>query len=529
MGASALFHSVGAARGTSASIGNSVNVVDFVPDVSDPATHAAGFQAAIDAAISSGGKELVVPPGEWQVEGLTIPPQRPIRISGSVSDTFPNGKESLGGSFGTRLKRVGNSPIFSIIGEGSDLPLGVGDVNEWLNWRGYCRNIVLQDISLTNANPAATAPLLEAKGVSAMHLSRVVFFGTSGFSLLDLQGVQDSDFIDCYFMGGGEQQTSLPAVNIRSGGLPGSEGGYTACNALTFINCSNIGYFGPGVQVGEASSDSIFRANLICFVNHKMDDAFLCRTPHFVVGRGTGILMTNSWISHSNTAGPIVDLRNCAGFFGDIMFNLAEIPPAEAIPSALVAVSKETTLVDLDVRILPSPIGPSDNVVLQANADDPTIDIRIIGYSQRTNGKAANRWVTAATVIQRAFAEDSSCQYVFGKSGLHQWGIGNPTNPSGDIQQMEIRVADHEGRASPAVIIRSEGPDASTAAKELQIPQGGIVADFAVIGGKPVGVRVDPPLTARDSGEPGMWAADNEWLYLATAPDTWRRVALSDW
>lgn len=522
----ALIHSSGTSNASAAD--NSIDVSDYL-DASEPSSHSAGFQSAIDAAIALGGTDVFVPSGDWQVEGLVIPAQKPIRIRGPVSDNFPNNEQVNGFSSGARLQRVGNAPIFSLIGSGSDLPeSGVGgSTGDYLNWEGYCRNFVLEDISLRSANTDATAPLILAKGCGALHFSRVVFFAGSGLSLLDMQATQDTRFDDCFFLGGGESSTGLPALFLRSGDPLGTKNGYTACNSCVFVNCSSENYSGPGIGIGDSEVDTPFRANLICFVNHKMDSV-ACTTPHIVVGRGNGIFMSNGWISHSNNAGPVVDLQNCLGFYGDLAFNHAQVPPA-TVPSALVAVSAECSLVDFDVRVLPSIMNSDDNVVTQANTDDPTVEIRVNGYSQRTNGKAATRWVTAASVMQRSYTENSTCQYVFAKDGHYQWGIGNPSSPDGDVQQMEVRVSDFQGNTGTAVIIRSTGADATTSRKELRIPGGGLVADFAEVGGNPVGVRVGVPASSTDPGEAGMWAADNNWLYVVTATDSWQRVALSNW
>ena len=40
-------------------------------------------------------------------------------------------------------------------------------------------------------------------------------------------------------------------------------------------------------------------------------------------------------------------------------------------------------------------------------------------------------------------------------------------------------------------------------------------------------VRVDVPGTATSAGGVGDYAADASWLYVCTAANTWRRVALS--
>jgi hypothetical protein len=45
-----------------------------------------------------------------------------------------------------------------------------------------------------------------------------------------------------------------------------------------------------------------------------------------------------------------------------------------------------------------------------------------------------------------------------------------------------------------------------------------------------LGVKVDVrPASATDPGTPGDWAADNDFIYVCVAADTWRRAALQTW
>ena len=528
VGTSALLNSTGTASGATATNGSFV-LTDFIPNIADPSTHSAGFQAAVDAAIAAGSAELVVPPGDWHVEGISVPPQTPLKIRGHVADNFPNNNAEVNGrSGGSRLQRTGNSPIFSLVGATSPLPPESGDAIEYLNQFAYCRNLVLEDISLRNANPNATEPLVMCRGAAALHFSRVVFFGGSapGASLIDMQGTQDTRFDDCFFLGGGDASTGKPAIYLRSGDPAGTQSGYNGCNSIVFVNCSSDNYFGPGIKLGDETVDSPYWANLIGFINHKMDSP-QCTTNHFTVGRATGVFMRNGWIAHSQNTDPVIDLRRCSGFYGDCAFILAAIAP-RAQPTAMIETSADVTNVQFDVRVMPSTLTSESNIITQA-AESPSVDFNINGISQRVNGKSPTRWINGGTVFQTADAENGSCQYVFSKSGLQQWSIGNPSSPEADKQQMEIRISDLEGSSSTAMIISSTGSNTETARKEVRIPNGGIVAEYAELSGNPVGTRVGVPTTSMDAGRPGMWAADKEWLYVVTEPNTWRRVPLNEW
>jgi hypothetical protein len=47
--------------------------------------------------------------------------------------------------------------------------------------------------------------------------------------------------------------------------------------------------------------------------------------------------------------------------------------------------------------------------------------------------------------------------------------------------------------------------------------------------GNPVAIKVSVPSTATSTGVLGQWAADSSWLYICTASNTWRRVAIASW
>lgn len=42
-------------------------------------------------------------------------------------------------------------------------------------------------------------------------------------------------------------------------------------------------------------------------------------------------------------------------------------------------------------------------------------------------------------------------------------------------------------------------------------------------------IKVDAPATADSAGELGMWAEENGFLYVCTAKDTWKRIAIASW
>jgi hypothetical protein len=54
-------------------------------------------------------------------------------------------------------------------------------------------------------------------------------------------------------------------------------------------------------------------------------------------------------------------------------------------------------------------------------------------------------------------------------------------------------------------------------------------AGAVAVEGNPVGIKVAVPALATSTGVLGQWAADASWLYICTAANTWRRVALATW
>jgi len=454
-----------------------INLGDYA-DVDDPDTHQAGFEAAIEAAIAAGGAEIIVPPGEWFADGLEIPPQTPLKISGHVADSFPNNQEVVGGSSGSRITRVRDLPIFSMVGASDVLPA--------YDWQGFARNFTLEDISLRTPGPPATwtEPMFYTRGAFVIRMNRVEFFGGSsyGFSLIDAQGTWDSRFQDCIFGSGGDNDTELPAIWFRSGDETGVDG-YNGCNSIVMVNCASNEYHGPAIQYGSDTPDTPSGVSVCSLVSHKMDSV-TCTTSHLVATRIAGLFLSNSWISHTATAGPVFDIRRGHGIYGDIAINLTGLSGA-VVPSECVKVGSLAYNIQLDVNVMASAIDADDNVVT-IGTESPNINISINGASQRVNGKAPQRWVYAHTVGQVAYDENGVCQYVFRKEGLNQWAIGNPSNPSGTVQRMEVRAVDASANVGTFLSLDSADTNPSTSQRSVRVWGDLSVDDDLTVGGVPV-------------------------------------------
>lgn len=451
-----------------------ISLLDFIDDPSVTASHQAGFEAAIEAAIEAGGAEIIVPPGEWFADGLEIPAQTPLKISGHVADSFPSNLEALGGSYGSRITRQRDLPIFSMVGSSAVLPD--------YDWQGFVRDFTIEDLALrTPSTGTWTEPMLYARGMAFLRMTRVEVFGGSayGFSLMDFQGVWDSRIQDCMFGSGGDNDTELPAIWFRSGDETGVDG-YNACNSIVMVNCASTEYQGPAIQYGSDSPDTPSVVSVCSLVSHKFDSP-TCTTSHLVATRTSGLFITNSWISHTLTTGSVFDIRRGQGFYGDIAFNLTAISGA-VVPSELVNVESLAYNVNLDVNVLASAIDADDNVVTIAT-ESPTINIRLNGASQRVNDKAPQRWVYANTFSQVAYDENSSCQYVFAKEGLNRWALGNPSNPSGTVQRMVIQAVDASANTGTFLSLDSADTNPSTSQRSVRVWGDLAVDDDLTVGG----------------------------------------------
>jgi hypothetical protein len=73
--------------------------------------------------------------------------------------------------------------------------------------------------------------------------------------------------------------------------------------------------------------------------------------------------------------------------------------------------------------------------------------------------------------------------------------------------------------------INAGGPDSTMSIfSKIAINQEGMNEQVQV-----PGTRVVPPVRNNDPGRRGMYAVDNNWLYIAVADNQWKRIALQTW
>ena len=442
-----------------------LNVMDYGADPLDQATHQAAFQAAIDDAIALGGGEIVIPAGEWFVEGFVIPEKTPLKFRGQGSQLMlvqdmDSNPEYQGPTTGTILYRTGNEPVFTAMG-GKRLPTESSGSN---CFRNYCRDVTFTDMSLKNLNAAATEPLLKMQACTGFHFNRVTFWSTfDGPPLIDLRGVADTRWIDCFFLGGGNSQTGLPAIFMHSG-----DAEYAPVNANTFTSCLMESYYGPAFQLGDLGSTSDLRASLIMFANHKQESIF-CTGAHMVFAHSTQTFMQNAYIGHckTNAGSAVVEMHAATGVRGDLtIFNTQQVADWNE-PDPAVRIPATTHNVNMDINIVTS--DTALNVVELEDENDSTINVRVFGNSKRFNNQTkGGRWTDAGTVYQTSSATNGVCQYMFVKEGRNRWALGNPTNPSANIEQMSINAEGSNGGAAGFVLIRSYDNNPATSHREVR-------------------------------------------------------------
>jgi len=435
----ALIRANGAAAARTAINVSQINVLDYIVDPSNTATHKAGFQAAINAAVAGSGNEIVIPAGDWYVEGLVIPKKCTLKISGCGASAFAQRGADVSVTVGTRLIRTGNLPVF--IGIGGVAPTVTTTITDnnvaEVGTFDLVRDVVFEDLTLENQNASATTPLMDFRGASSLRFNRLVLFSTSRTPpLLHLRAVMDSKWFQCVFLGGG--------ISLKI--FDGSDT-YWGCNALWFNSC-NFEYYGiSGVDVGDENSTHPQTPRLLRFSDHKQEgwDMNSATTGHIVLRRATGVMFTRTYIAHMNTTVPIVQCMKVNGVYGDIGF-IRQFTGDYAEPSARISTTANTNFADLDIYVHSGP-DSSVNVITQADTANQTIDIRVNGLSQKVNGSTRpNRYDEVQTVFQRSAA--TTCQYVFDRTGLNKWALGNPANPAGDQQLFSISASDSSGNTS---------------------------------------------------------------------------------
>lgn len=545
---------------------NVINVLDYISDPSSTATHQSGFEAAFAAAAASDGTEIYIPAGEWHLTAaIEIPHEHTMTIRGSGMEIYSD-LESTDGK-GTRIFRDGTESAFRIHGPESELPdpgSGSGSIGTSLLWWQFPRNVTFQDLAVVDNNAAlATEPLVSAKGVQGLHMLRVALTSNDAcLPLLDAQGLAESRFLDCYFIGGGGRTASTPAVYLRGGS---DELTYAGTNACTFVSCSIENYFGPALKIGDEAETSAYRANLLHFVNLKMECQLDSNTgPHIWLDRCSDIFFTNGYSTSSYCTGKVMYARDVKGLYGDHAF-LVSRQPDYVDPDEKLYIGADSSYIQFNVRMMP-PVPSDQNVVTMESGveNDPKVQLQISGDTELVNDKTLqNRWNRVATQWHNSAATQMP-QYIFTRTGLNAWAIGRVSNPSSDRQQFEISTySQTTGDAQSMVRLRTythtSGSDPSTATYRDMSLDGFInlsaVNDLGWINfqnitppATPVGghrlyssgdglkwdgwavmVKANVPATPTSTGIIGNWAVDSSYFYICTAANTWRRVAIGTW
>jgi hypothetical protein len=294
-------------------------------------------------------------------------------------------------------------------------------------------------------------------------------------------------------------------------------------------------------------------------------------------GRATLLFFRACYFAFYKTTGPIVDCENVIDLSGDMSFFRVAVEDAIE-PSSRLRLGDACSNVNLDVYTGAST--PSEANVVQIDGPaDPNIDVRVWGPSRRVNGRSKDqRHDHVASVFQRSTSANVNCQYIFAKSGLNLWSLGNPTNPSGDQQQFEILAISPTGNQVSMLRLKTfghiSGSDPSTANyREMAISAflnlasttqswvnfTGITPPPAPVGGYRLYVNAfgnltldtaevsmkghkhsasdvfgavglaDTPTSASSPGEPGDVSYGPDHFYVCVAPNTWKRATITSW
>jgi hypothetical protein len=175
----------------------------------------------------------------------------------------------------------------------------------------------------------------------------------------------------------------------------------------------------------------------------------------------------------------------------------------------------------------PDPLQPS-HIVLLPKAGNVYI-ASSEGASNLTAPLAGNQVVTAGNVV--TLNNKTYLNSTFTGTFLHQTTGGkkafSSTATATAVNGIEINAAITGSRPS----IRAVGDDPDVG---LQLITKGTGVLRVATDGFPtrgtLGVKVDVrPASATAPGTPGDWAADNDFIYVCVAADTWRRAALQTW
>jgi hypothetical protein len=442
-----------------------INVLDYISDPTNTATHSAGFQAAIDAATATNGPGVVtIPSGRWCVEGLNIPAMKSLIIQGQGHNTVVTGTNSNTTDPGTRLHRLGTQPIFNLVAApgfiNNNNGLSVGTIADYTN---RVRDVQIRDLTMINDNASATSALLYIRGALECNFSRITMHNTAGYNasagapLIDARALTDSVFNECVFFGGGSWDGTIGAVRLL-----GTDGfSYAACWELQFSNCQWTSYFGPAIEIGNAVPDGAVNTQRnynILFTNIKLESLFTT-SPHIKVISCSNLQLQNVYFANAYTADSIIDLYRGSGCWGSIGF-LQTLISNYVVPSAYLRVRTEFANVGLNVRVYSSV--PTDaNIVTLDNPADSSNDIQIStqGFGLINGTNSQSRYIRSGSVVQQVTSGTAVCQYVFSKTGRTQWILGNPTNSSGTLEEFYVDALDSAGHRGRFLTLRSYGAD----------------------------------------------------------------------
>jgi hypothetical protein len=150
--------------------------------------------------------------------------------------------------------------------------------------------------------------------------------------------------------------------------------------------------------------------------------------------------------------------------------------------------------------------------------------------SNLTAPAAGNQVVTAGNVV--TLNNKTYLNATFTGTFLHQTTGGKRAftsfAPVAAVNGIEINAA--ETGVRPTIRAVGDDPDVGITIETKGTGVLRVASGYGAASKGSVGVKVDfPPASATAPGTPGEWAADNDFIYVCTADNTWRRAALQTW
>jgi hypothetical protein len=349
----------------------------------------------------------------------------------------------------------------------------------------------LEDLTATWSNKTLVAPK-----VSGGSMVDGVFIGEADRSAAwaGWSGLADRFYPSVGF----EVSTPLGANttwnNPTAGGVPGSD-------PVRVVSGNRV------FQVGDQGTDAF-----------SFDVVDPDNTDHLVIiGRFSTLDQSRGLAPAGSATGLRVNPRyeGSTGNVNGLALNSPVYQDGTAAYSVLSIQPREYTVGTGSRYLIDAGVFSATNVYTRRFAVTPDGAITFTG-TVNVNGVPAVTTTGVQTLSNKTFTGSTSFSTVVGKNTLTVGTNSNWVNG--------LNIFGNVTGGAAQILATGEDPDVSIRI----VPKGeGII--FGA-GSDRVGIKLPAvPATATSDGKPGEWAADNGFIYVCTANDTWRRAALQTW